>query len=97
MNLFKMSNDEDSVTVDMSEIKGKPVDAIGHMLFKIDFDHFKSPFCIEKIFGLVDKTTNAVFKFKLVVSEDGARKIKFKLIYVSEDSSLKSLLIVRSK
>ena len=80
-----MSDDEDSVTVDMSEIKGKPVDAIGHMLFKIDFDHFKSPFCIEKIFALVDKTTNAVFKFKLVVSEDGARKIKFKLIYVSEE------------
>ena len=85
LNLFKMSDDEDSVTVDMSEIKGKPVDAIGHIIFKIDFDHFKSPFCIEKIFGLVDKTTNAVFKFKLVVSEDGARKIKFKLIYVSEE------------
>ena len=78
-----MSNTED--TVELSEIKGKPVDAIGHMHFKIDFDHFKSPFCIEKIFGLVDKTTNAVFKFKLVVSEDGARKVKFKLIYVSEE------------
>ena len=78
-----MANTKD--TVALSEIKGKPVDAIGHMLFKIDFDHFKSPFCIEKIFGLVDKTTNAVFKFKLVVSEDGARKIKFKLIYVSEE------------
>ena len=74
-----------SATVDLSKIKGKPVDAIGHMLFKIDFDHFKSPFCIEKIFGLVDKTTNAVFKFKLVVGEDGPRKIKFKLIYVSEE------------
>ena len=80
-----MSDYEDSVTVDMSDIKGKPVDAIGHMVFKIDFDHFKSPFCIEKIFGLVDKTTNAVFKFKLVVSEDGTRKIKFRLIYVSEE------------
>ena len=75
----------DSVTVDLSEIKGKPVDAIGHMVFQIDFDHFKSPFCMEKIFGLVDVKTNAVFKFKLVVSEDGPRKIKFKLIYVSEE------------
>ena len=72
-----MSNTEDSVTADLSEIKGKPVDAIGHMVFKIDFDHFKTPFCIEKIFSLVDKTTNAVLKFKLVVREDGARKIKF--------------------
>ena len=85
LNLFKMSDDEDSVTVDMSEIKGKPVDAIGHIIFKIDFDHFKSPFCIEKIFGLLEKQTNALFKFKLVVIEDGARKIKIKLIYVSEE------------
>ena len=71
---------------DLSEIKGKPVDAIGHVVFKIDFDHFKSPFCVEKIFGLVDKKTNGVFKFKLVVNEDGPRRIKFKLIYVSEDT-----------
>ena len=85
MNPYKMSNIEDSVTVDLSEIKGKPVDAIGHMVFGIDFDHFKSPFCIEKIFGLLEKQTNAVFKFKLVVIEDGARKIKIKLIYVSEE------------
>ena len=80
-----MSNIEDSVTVDLSEIKGKPVDAIGHMVFGIDFDHLKSPFRIEKIFGLLEKQTNAVFKFKLVVIEDGARKIKIKLIYVSEE------------
>ena len=85
MNLYKMSNIEDSVTVDLSEIKGKPVDAIGHMVFGIDFDHLQSKFCIEKIFGLLDKTTNTVFKFKLVVIEDGARKIKIKLIYVSEE------------
>ena len=85
MNLYKMSNIEDSVKVDLSEIKGKPVDAVGHLIFQIDFDHFKSPFCIEKIFGLVDTKTNAVFKFKLVVNEDGPRKINFKLIYVSEE------------
>ena len=79
-----MSNTED--TVELSEIKGKPVDAIGHMLFHINFDQFKSPFHIEKIFGLVDEKNDAIFKFKLVVSEYGSRRIKFKLIYVSEES-----------
>jgi hypothetical protein len=69
----------------MSEINGKPVDAIGHMVFQIDMDHFKSPFHVEKVFGLIDKKTNAVFKFKLVVNEDGPREIKFKLVYVSEE------------
>ena len=80
-----MSRTKDSATMDLLKIKGKTVDAIGHMIFQIDFDHFKSPFCIEKIFGLVDKKTNAVFKFKLVVNEDGPRKINFKLVYVSEE------------
>ena len=75
-----MSNTED--TVELSEIRGKPVDAIGHMVFHINFEHFQSPFCIEKIFGLVDEKTNVVFKFKLVVREDGPRKINFKLIFV---------------
>ena len=79
-----MSNTED--TVELSEIKGKPVDAIGHMLFHINFDHFKSPFHIEKIFGLVDVKTDAIFKFKIVVSEEGSRRIKFKFIYISEES-----------
>ena len=79
-----MSNTED--TAELSEIKGKPVDAIGHMVFQINFEHFQSPFCIEKIFGLVDEKTNVVFKFKLVVREDGPRKIKFKLVYVSEEA-----------
>ena len=69
----------------MSEINGKPVDAIGHMIFQIDMDHFKSPFHVEKVFGLIDKKTNAVFKFKLVVNEDGPREIKFKLVYLSEE------------
>ena len=69
----------------MSEINGKPVDAIAHMTFQVNMDHFKSPFNIEKVFGLIDKKTNAVFKFKLVVSEDGPRDIKFKLMYVSEE------------
>ena len=80
-----MSATANSATVDLSEIKGKPVDAIGHMVFFIDFEKFKSPFCVEKVFGLVDVKTNAVFKFKIVVSEDGPTKIKFKLIYVSEE------------
>jgi hypothetical protein len=75
-----MSDTEDSVIGDLLEIKGKPDDAIGHMLFKIDFDHFKSPFQVDKIFGLVNVKINAVFKFKLVVGEDRPRKIKFKLI-----------------
>ena len=80
-----MSNIKKDIAVDLSEIKGKPVDTIGHMVFQIDFDNVKSPFRIEKIFGLLDKKTNVVFKFKFVVSGDGPRKIKFKLIYVSEE------------
>ena len=80
-----MSDTEDIATVDLSKIKGKPVDAIGHMVFHIDNEQFKSPFFVEKIFGLVDVKTNAVFRFKLVVSEDGPEKIKFKLTYVSEE------------
>ena len=79
-----MSSNEDSTTLDLLEIKEKTVDATGHVVFQITFDHFKSPFRVEKIFGLVDEKTNAVFKFKLVVNEDGSRKIKFKLMYVSE-------------
>ena len=78
-----MSNTEE--LENMSKINGKPVDAIGQMIFQINMDHFKSPFNIEKIFGLIDKKTNAVFKFKLVVNEDGPREIKFKLVYVSEE------------
>ena len=83
---FKMSNIEESAKVDLSEIKGKPVDAIGQMLFHINWDHFKPPFCIEKIFVLANVKTDVVFKFKLVVSNDGPMDIKFKWIYVSEDS-----------
>ena len=82
---FKMSATEDSATVDLSKIKGKPVDAIGHMVFHIDNEQFKSPFLVEKIFGLVDVKTNAVFRFKLVISEDGPERIKLKLTYVSEE------------
>ena len=81
-----MSNTENNAIEDLSKINGKPFDAIGHVIFKIDFDHFKSPFCVEKIFGLVDKKTYGVFKFKLVVNEAGPRKIKIKLIYVSEET-----------
>ena len=80
-----MSSNEDSTTLDLLEIKGKTVDAIGHMVFHIDSEQFKSPFLVEKIFGLVDVKNKAVFRFKLVVSEDGPEKIKFKLIYVSEE------------
>ena len=82
---FKMSDIEDSAKVDLFEIKGKPVDAIGQMLFDMNFDHFKSPFCIEKIFVLADVKTNAVFKFKLIVSDNGPINIEFKWIYVSEE------------
>ena len=81
-----MSDTENNAIEDLSKINGKPFDAIGHVIFKIDFDHFKSPFCVEKIFGLVDKKTYGVFKFKLVVNEAGPRKIKIKLIYVSEET-----------
>ena len=69
----------------MLKINGKPVDAIGHFVFQVNMDHFETPFYVEKVFGLIDKKTNAVFKFKLVVNEDGPREIKFKLIYVSEE------------
>ena len=31
----------------MSEINGKTVDAIGHMIFQVNMDHFKSPFHVE--------------------------------------------------
>ena len=78
-----MSNTEE--LENMSKINGKPVDAIGQMIFQINMDHFKSPFHVEKVVGLIDKKTNAVFKFKLVVNEDGPREIKFKLVYVSEE------------
>ena len=76
----------DNAAVDMSKIKGKPVDATGRMAFIIDFEHFKSPFCVEKIFGLVDMKTNSVFKFKLVVSEDQLKNFKFKLTYSSKEA-----------
>ena len=70
-----------------SKINDKPVDAIGHMVFGCDFDHFKSPFYIEKVFGLMVKENNVVFKFKLIVkdTEEKNRRIKFKLIYLSEE------------
>ena len=81
-----MSNTENNAIEDLTKINGKSVDAIGHVVFKMDFDHFKSPFCVQKVFGLVDKKTNGVFKFKLIVNEDGPGGIKIKLIYVSEET-----------
>ena len=48
----------------------------GHLIFYIDFEQLKSPFRIEKIFGLVNMKTNVVFKFKLVVTEDGPENMK---------------------
>ena len=70
-----------------SKINDKPVDAIGHMIFQCDFDHFKSPFYIEKVFGLIVKEKNIVLKFKLVMKDtkEKSRRIKFKLIYLSEE------------
>ena len=81
-----MTEDENSAIVDLSEIKGKPVDAVGHMIFFIDFEQSKSTLPIEKIFGLVDMKTNALFKFKFVVSDDKRRNFEFKLTYVSEET-----------
>ena len=72
-----------------SKINEKPVDAIAHMVFGCDFDHFKSPFKIEKVFGLMVKENNIVLKFKLVVKDTKQETlescIKFKLIYLSEE------------
>ena len=76
-----------------SQINDKPVDAIGHMIFRFDFDHFETPFLVEKVFGLTVKEPNLVLKFKLVVKkeikvvrEGGQEFMKFQLIYVNEES-----------
>ena len=74
-----------------SQINEKPVDAIGHMIFRFDFDHFESPFLVEKVFGLTVKEPNLVLKFKLVVKEWSPKEsyqefMKFQLIYVNEES-----------
>jgi hypothetical protein len=73
-----------------SQINDKPVDAIGHMVFQFNFDNFVSPFQIEKVFGLMVKEANLVLKFKLVLKvtdeETDKEIIKFKLIYVNEES-----------
>ena len=59
----------------MSEPEGKydgfekQVGVIGHMAFQFDFDYFILQFEIEKVFGLMAKGTNSVFKFKLVVMD----------------------------
>ena len=66
-----------------SKINDKHVDAIGHMVFRVDFDHLKSPFQVEKVFGLL--LGNLVLKFKLFVKETDQEKIKFKLLYVNEE------------
>ena len=56
----------------MSESEGEydgfeqQVDVIGHIF---DFDHFILQFEIEKVFGLMAKGTNSVFKFKFVVMD----------------------------
>ena len=68
-----------------SKINDKPVDAIGHMYFALDLDHFKPPFHIEKAFCLIVKETNLVLKFKLVVKNTEQKGIIFKLIYLSEE------------
>ena len=52
-----------------SQINDKPVDAIAHMFFRFDFDHFESPFQVEKVFGLMVKEANLVLKFKLILKE----------------------------
>ena len=74
-----------------SQINDKPVDAIAHMVFGFDFDHFESPFQVEKVFGLMVKEANLVLKFKLILKETKDEEsdqefIKFKLIYLNEES-----------
>ena len=74
-----------------SQINDKPVDAIGRMIFHFNFDHFESPFQLEKVFGLMVKEANLVLKFKLILKETKYKKrdqeiIKFKLIYLNEES-----------
>ena len=74
-----------------SQINDKPVDVIGHMIFHFAFDHFESPFQVEKVFGLMVKEANLVLKFKLILKETKYKKrdqeiIKFKLIYLNEES-----------
>ena len=62
-----MSNTEEDALVDMSDnINGRPVDATGNMLFTILFDHFISPFHIEKVFGLIDKIQMQCLSSKLL-------------------------------
>ena len=36
-----------------SKFNSKHGNAIGHMVFCVDFDHLKSPFQVEKVFGLL--------------------------------------------
>ena len=74
-----------------SQINAKPVDAIAHMAIRFDFDHFESPFQVEKGFGLMVKEANLALKFKLILKETKDEEtdqeiIKFKLIYVNEES-----------
>ena len=74
-----------------SQINDKPVDAIGHMVLCFDFDLFESPFQIEKVFGFIIKEANLLLKFKLTLketkdTETNEEIIKFKLIYLNEES-----------
>ena len=69
-----------------SKINDKPVDAIGHINFHLDLDHLKPPFNIEKAFiGLIVKEPNLVLKLRLIVKNTDQKRIKFKLIYMSEE------------
>jgi hypothetical protein len=60
------------------------------MVFQFNFDNFVSPFQVEKVFGLMVKEANLVLKFKLVLKvvdeETDQEIIKFKLVYVNEES-----------
>ena len=55
-----------------SKINSKHVNAIRHMVFRVDFDHLKSPFQVEKVFELL--VDNLVLKFKLFVKETDQEK-----------------------
>ena len=46
-----------------SQINEKLVNPIGHLALEFYFDHFIPQFETEKVFGLMEKETNSVFKF----------------------------------
>ena len=56
-----------------------------------DVKNFKKQFQIEKVFGILEKKTNIVVKFRFILSaslypgSDGVIKFQLKMIYLNED------------